>query len=177
MSAVARTKQAVGNVAVQQSQYLTFVLGGETFAIAVVGIKEIVPYINLTAVPMMPNFIRGVINLRGSVVPVVDLAARFGQGTSTMTKRTCIVIIEVGINDEKQDIGMMVDAVSAVLDVASDQIEPAPAFGARIRTDFISGMAKVGGKFVIILNIDYVLSVEEMTLVAGVRRESVSGVS
>ncbi len=169
MGALVQAKQtAPDGAAGGQNQYLTFVLGGETFAIGISGVKEIIEYGSLTTVPMMPDFIRGVINLRGGVVPVVDLSARFGKKASTVTKRTCIVIIEVGSAGEKQDIGMMVDAVSAVLDIPDSEIEPAPAFGARIRTDFIDGMGKVDGKFVIILSVDHVLSVEEMAMVAGV---------
>ena len=151
---------------VEHSQYLTFLLAGETFAIGINGVKEIIEYGDLTTVPMMPAFIRGVINLRGSVVPVVDLSARFGKTICTVTKRTCIVIIEVQSVDEKHDVGMMVDAVSAVLDIPQSEIEPPPAFGARIRTDFIEGMGKVSGKFVIILNVDHVLSIEEMAEMA-----------
>ncbi|OHC94185.1 MAG: chemotaxis protein CheW [Sphingomonadales bacterium RIFCSPHIGHO2_01_FULL_65_20] len=168
MGALVQKKQTAPSGAVKgQIQYLTFVLGSETFAIGISGVKEIIEYGNLTTVPMMPEFIRGVINLRGSVVPVVDLSVRFGKKVSTVTKRTCNVIIEVGSAGERQDIGMMVDAVSAVLDIPESEIEPAPAFGAHIRTDFIGGMGKVDGKFVIILDVDHVLSVEEMAAVAG----------
>lgn len=177
MGALAQAKQTAPDSAGGQNQYLTFVLGGETFAIGISGVKEIIEYGSLTTVPMMPDFIRGVINLRGGVVPVVDLSARFGKKASTVTKRTCIVIIEVGSAGEKQDIGMMVDAVSAVLDIPDSEIEPAPAFGARIRTDFIDGMGKVDGKFVIILSVDHVLSVEEMAVVAGMDQGGTGGVA
>jgi purine-binding chemotaxis protein CheW len=146
----------------EEAQYLTFMLGGEMFAIAILGIKEILEYSNLTGVPMMPAFVRGVINLRGAVVPVVDLSARFGRQTCEVTRRSCIVIIEADSEAGTQDVGLMVDAVSAVLEIPAGEIEPAPSFGARIRSDFISGMAKVAGKFVIVLNADRVLSVDEM---------------
>ena len=151
-----------------ESQYLTFTLRGEMFAIGILNIKEILEYGQLTGVPMMPEFIRGVINLRGSVVPVVDLAARFGGKRSEITKRSCIVIIEVNGEDGRQDIGVVVDAVSEVLEIPATEIEPPPAFGAKIRADFIQGMGKVDGKFVIILNVDRVLSVEELALVGQV---------
>lgn len=178
MSALVQAgQQTRSGAAGGQNQYLTFVLGGETFAIAITGVKEIIEYGDVTVVPMVPAFIRGVINLRGAVVPVVDLAARFGKRVSSVTKRTCIVIIEVGAAGEKQDVGMMVDAVSAVLDIASDAIEPAPAFGANIRTDFIGGMGKVDGKFVIILDVDHVLSVEEMAMVASTGHEPMDAAS
>jgi len=148
----------------EDAQYLTFLLGGETFAIGILGIKEIIEYGSLTAVPMMPKFIRGVINLRGAVVPVVDLSARFSHKSSEITRRSCIVILEVESVGEKQDVGVVVDSVSAVLAIAASEIEPPPSFGTKIRADFISGMGKVGGKFVIILNADRVLSVDEMAM-------------
>ena len=149
-------------------QYLTFALSGEMYAVGILNVKEIIEYGNLTEIPMMPAFIRGVINLRGSVVPVVDLAARFGGGQSEIGKRTCIVIVEMSQDDTKQDLGIMVDAVSEVLEIPGTEIEPPPAFGARIRADFIAGMGKVAGKFVIILDIQQVLSVEEMASLADV---------
>ena len=152
----------------ERGQYLTFLIGGEMFAISILGIKEIIEYGNLTTVPMMPDFIRGVINLRGAVVPVVDMSARFGRSASEVTRRSCIVIIEVEGDEEKQDVGVVVDSVSEVLEIPASEIEPAPSFGARIRADFINGMGKVDGKFVIILNADRVLSVDEMAKLSGV---------
>ena len=152
----------VGNEA--PSQYLTFSLGDEMFAVGILNVKEIIEYGHLTEIPMMPAFIRGVINLRGSVVPVIDLAARFGSRTTAVSRRTCIVIVEVSEGDQLHDIGILVDAVSEVLDIPAGEIEPPPSFGAKIRADFIFGMGKVGGKLVIILNIDKVLSVEEIAI-------------
>jgi purine-binding chemotaxis protein CheW len=151
----------------EEGQYLTFLIGGEMFAISILSIKEIIEYGSLTVVPMMPDFIRGVINLRGAVVPVVDLSARFGRTASEVTRRSCIVIIEVEADEEKQDVGVVVDSVSEVLEIPAAEIEPAPSFGARIRADFISGMGKVDGKFVIILNAERVLSVDEMAMLSG----------
>lgn len=148
----------------EQGQYLTFVLGREMFAIGILKVREILEYNQLTTVPMMPAFIRGVINLRGAVVPVVDLAVRFGGKLSAITKRTCVVIAEVASEEGRQEIGVVVDSVSEVLEIPEAEIEPAPAFGAKIRTDFIQGMGKVDGKFIIILDMDKVLSVEEMAL-------------
>lgn len=145
-------------VASEPTQYLTFMLAGETFAIGILAIKEIIEYHGLTTVPMMPDCVRGVINLRGAVVPVVDLLSRFGRQSSQVTKRTCIVIVEVRGEDESQVIGVMVDAVNEVLEIEDSEIEPAPAFGARMRSDFIRGMGKVRGKFVILLDVDHVLS-------------------
>ena len=149
-------------------QYLTFTLGGEMFAVGILNVKEIIEYGNLTEIPMMPAFIRGVINLRGAVVPVVDLAARFGGKISEVQRRTCIVIVEITQGDTRHDIGIMVDAVSEVLEIGAKDIEPPPSFGAKIRADFIAGMGKVAGKFVIILEIQKVLSVDEMAVLANV---------
>ncbi len=140
------------------TQYLTFTLGGEMFAIGILGVKEIIEYTSLTDVPMMSDCIRGVINLRGSVVTVMDLAVRFGRTPAPVTKRTCIIIVEVEEEGERQVIGVVVDAVNAVLEIADDDIEPAPAFGAHIRNDFIAGMGKINSKFVILLAIDHVFS-------------------
>jgi len=150
----------------EQQQYLTFMLGGETFAIGILAIKEIIEFDKLTTVPMMPRFVRGVINLRGAVVPVIDLSARFGRAATTAGKRTCIVIVEVQSGEGSQDVGVLVDAVNEVLEIPAGEIEPAPAFGARVRSEFIAGMGKVGGKFVIILNVAHVLSAEEMGALA-----------
>lgn len=151
----------------QTQQYLTFVLAGEIFAMGILAIKEIIEYAALTEVPMMPQYVRGVINLRGSVVPVIDLSARFGKPSSPVTKRTCIVIIEVVSSGARHVLGVVVDAVNAVLDIPAAEIEPPPAFGASIRTDFIQGMGKVNGpgwasKFVILLDVDHVLAADEM---------------
>lgn len=151
-----------------KTQYLTFMLGGEVFAIGILGIKEIIEYAGLTEVPMMPSCIRGVINLRGAVVPVIDLARRFGQPSNPVTKRTCVVIIEVATEGKQQDIGVMVDSVSEVLEIPDSEIEPAPTFGARIRTDFIHGMGKVKGVFVVILEVNKVLSLDELAQIGQV---------
>jgi purine-binding chemotaxis protein CheW len=152
-------------VAEPPQQYLTFLLGGEMFALAILNVKEIIEYGNLTEIPMMPAFIRGVINLRGAVVPLIDLTARFGGRQTAISRRTCSIIVEMrtGENeDERLDIGIIVDAVSEVLEIPRSEIEAPPSFGAKIRVDFIQGMGKVNGKFVIILDINRVLSVDEL---------------
>ena len=169
--AVTASKRAALPAATEttSSQYLTFSLGKEMFAVEILNVKEIIEYGNLTEIPMMPTFIRGVINLRGSVVPVIDLSARFGGKASIIGKRTCIVILEVSDQDSSShDVGIVVDAVSEVLDIPANEIEPAPSFGAKIRADFILGMGKVMGKFVILLNIDKILSAEEIAMLGGV---------
>jgi len=154
-------------------QYLTFMLHGETYAIGILAIKEIIEYGQLTNVPMMPGFIRGVINLRGAVVPVVDLQARFGRPAAGVSRRTCIVIIEIEAEGEAQDVGIMVDAVNEVLEIPDSEVEDAPSFGTRIRTDFIRGMGKVNGKFVIILELARVLALEELAAVAAAAEQPV----
>lgn len=147
----------------EAQQYLVFSLCGETFAIGIRSIKEIIEYGHLTEVPMMPELVRGVINLRGAVVPVVDLAVRFGRAPTAIARRTCVVILETEAQPgQPQVIGVIVDAVNEVLDIPARDIEPPPSFGARIRSDFIEGMGKVAGKFVILLNLKHVLSVDEL---------------
>jgi len=154
-------------------QYLTFMLNGETFAIGILAIKEIIEYGHLTKVPMMPGFVRGVINLRGAVVPVVDLQARFGSSPAGVSRRTCIVIIEIEADGEAQDVGIMVDAVNEVLEIPDGEVEEAPSFGTRIRTDFIRGMGKVDGRFVIILELSRVLALEDLAAVTAAAKQTV----
>jgi len=155
-----------------QNQYLTFQIGREMFAVGILHIREIIEYGSLTTVPMMPEFVRGVINLRGSVVPVIDLSARFGRGESNINRRSCVVILEVdgmaGDDESLQEIGVIVDSVSEVLEIPPSEIEPAPSFGARIRPDFIAGMGKVKGQFVILLNVQQALNTREMAELAAI---------
>jgi len=145
----------------ETAQYLTFMLGGEAFAIGILSIKEIIEYQGLTVVPMMPPAVRGVINLRGAVVPVMDLQVRFGRPSAPVTKRTCIVIVETSDSESgRQVLGVIVDAVNEVLDIDSADIEPPPSFGTGVRPDFISGVGKVRGKFVIMLAVDRALALD-----------------
>lgn len=150
----------------ENHQYLTFSLSGEMFAVGILNVKEIIEYGTLTEIPMMPPFIRGVINLRGRVVPVIDLSARFGNQQSQIGKRSCIVIVEMVAGDDVRELGIIVDAVSEVLEIPQNEIEPPPSFGAKIRADFIAGMGKVNGKFVIILRIDRALSSDDLATLA-----------
>src|SRR5262252_9516125 len=140
-SAVLRQQQAAVAAA---RQYLTFAVGAEAFAIEISTIKEIIEYRQPTEVPMMPQFMRGVINLRGRVVPVIDLSVRFGRASTAVARRTCIVIVELARENERHDLGVLVDAVSAVVEIADGHIEPAPSFGAKLRSDFITGMGRIG---------------------------------
>jgi purine-binding chemotaxis protein CheW len=150
----------------EPTQFLTFMLAGEVYAIGILAIKEIIEYKSVTEVPMMPASVRGVINLRGAVVPVVDLLARFGRQPGAITKRSCIVIVEVQSGDDQQTIGVVVDAVNEVLDIAPEDIEPAPTFGTRVRSDFVRGIGKVREKFVILLDVDHVLAIDELSALA-----------
>lgn len=168
MARALEQKDAFEDTAGEEQQYLTFVLAEEIYALPILRIREIIEYGQLTRVPMVPDFIRGVINLRGSVVPVIDLARRFGKTASPTTRRSCIVVIEIEDAEQTQEVGVLVDAVNEVIEIPIGQVEPTPSFGTRIRTDFISGMGKVNGDFVIILQTDNVLSMEEMAVLADV---------
>jgi purine-binding chemotaxis protein CheW len=147
----------------EQAQYLTFTVGKELFGLGILSVKEIIEYQSLTTVPMMPAAIRGVINLRGAVVPVMDLSVRLGKAPAEVTKRTCIVIIELELEleSEPQTIGALVDAVNQVLEIPASEIEPAPSFGTKIRRDFMRGIGKVDNKFVVLLDAGQVLTLEE----------------
>ncbi|CAK0774691.1 purine-binding chemotaxis protein CheW [Gammaproteobacteria bacterium] len=160
------TTQAVAAAAVtEMQQYLSFVVGSETYALGILDVKEIIEYASVTRVPMMPMTIRGIINLRGKVVPVIDLGVRFSSIPTTPSRRTCIVIVEVETGDVRHDMGVMVDAVNEVLDISPENVEPPPAFGASVRADFIHGMGRVDNRFVILLDVKKVLSVEELAQV------------
>lgn len=169
MSQVAK-RQSIADES--QQQFLTFLLSGEPFAISILVIKEIIEYGNLTTVPLMPDFIRGVLNLRGQVLPVIDLAARFGRAPAEVARRTCIVIVEMDNDGETQDVGVVVDSVSEVMDISASAIQPPPAFGAKIRADFIEGMVELDGRFIIILDVDRVLSIDEMALLASIEENA-----
>jgi purine-binding chemotaxis protein CheW len=149
-----------------QAQYLGFTIADEEYAIGILRVKEILEYDTITKVPGTPPSIRGVINLRGSVVPVVDLALKFGVPQSPITKRTCIVVVEVDLDGERTVMGVMADAVSQVMDLGAADIEPPPAFGTRVHMDHLLGMGKAGKKFILLLDIDRILSVNELTEVA-----------
>jgi purine-binding chemotaxis protein CheW len=146
-------------------QYLLFTLNGETFAIDILCIREIIDYAQPTEVPLMPPSVRGVINLRGAVVPVIDLSARFGRRPARVGRRTCTVILELAGDGEEtgpQTVGVVVDGVNEVLDIPAADIEPAPSFGVHLRTDFIAGMGRVNGRFIVILNLPRVLALDEL---------------
>jgi purine-binding chemotaxis protein CheW len=152
--------------ALVQQQYLTFFLADEEFAVNIQRVKEIIEYTTITKVPKVPQWVRGVINLRGSVVPVVDLALRFGLSERGVTKTTCIVILEVEHGSERMVMGVLADAVNQVIELAPKDIEEPPAFGAGVRLDYLLGMGKLATKFALILNIDKVLSPAELLAVS-----------
>jgi purine-binding chemotaxis protein CheW len=145
----------------EQRQYLTFLLADEEYAISILRVKEIIGYDTVTSVPKTPKWICGVINLRGNVVPVVDLAVKFGLGGRPVTKTTCIIIVEWRTQTQNTMMGVMADAVSQVMDIATGEIQAAPSFGTRVKVDYLQGMAQMGKKFALLLDIDKVLSGED----------------
>ena len=149
-------------------QYLTLFLGEEEYAIGILKVKEILEYETLTRVPGAPPTVRGVINLRGAVVPVIDLAVKFGLSENPVTNRTCMVIVEVENGGDKTVMGIIADVISQVVDLPAHAIEPPPDFGTKVRLDYLLGMGKNDDKFLLILNIDKVLSPAELSTVAGV---------
>jgi purine-binding chemotaxis protein CheW len=159
----------------ESARYLTFSLHGEAYALDIFHVTEIIEHRGLTVVPMTPDFIRGVINLRGRAVPVIDLALRFGKAATEIGRRTSVIIVRIadaaaaeasGEHADGQHVGILVDAVNKVVTFTPDDIEPPPSFGAGIRADFISGMAKRENDFIIVLAVDCVLSVRDMAELA-----------
>ena len=153
-------------------QFLTFFVADEEYAVSVLKVTEIIECGALTRVPGAPSWIRGVINLRGSVVPVVDLAIKFGLPETQITPRTCVVVVEIGTADERLVLGVMADAVHQVFDIAPGDIQPSPAFGLKVRVDCILGMGSVNGKFVVILDIDHILSSNELLAASTMNEDS-----
>ncbi|MFZ5993579.1 MAG: chemotaxis protein CheW [Thermodesulfobacteriota bacterium] len=148
-------------------QYLTFVLGGENFALETSRVKEVLEYTTITRIPRMPEFLCGVINLRGNVVPVMDMRLKLGMPSAERTVDTCIVIVEVNFDDESATIGCLVDSVKEVLEIEANEIEPPPKMGMRLGTDFIQGMARQGESFIIILDINRIIAAEDIMLLQG----------
>lgn len=146
-------------------QYLTFKLGAETFAIEVAKVREVLDLTTITAIPKTPEFMAGVINLRGNVVTVVDLRLCFGMPKTENTRNTCIVVVEVRLDNESIVIGALADSVEEVINLEPEQIQPAPRMGTQLRTDFIQGMGKRDTQFIMILDIDRVFSAEEIAVV------------
>lgn len=159
-----KMNQAVKAVGDKEGKYLTFTLADEEYGIGILKIKEIIGMMPFTSVPQTPDFVKGVINLRGKVIPVIDLRLRFGMESIDYTDRTCIIVVEVDGEEREIMIGIVVDTVSEVLNIKSEDIEETPAFGTKLNTDYIMGMAKIGGGVKILLDIDKVLKSEEIKL-------------
>ena len=154
--------QVVQRIADREGKYLTFSLDQEEYGIGILKVKEIIGMMRVTPVPQTPEFVKGVINLRGRVIPVIDLRLRFGMSKIDYTERTCIVVVEIDSENGKLHIGVVVDSVSEVLNIKGSDIEDTPAFGTELNTDYILGMAKAGASVKILLAIDRVLSADEM---------------
>jgi purine-binding chemotaxis protein CheW len=156
--------QAVHNMSDREGKYLTFSLANEEYGIGILKIKEIIGMMPITIVPQTPEFVKGVINLRGKVIPVLDLRRRFGMEPMVYTERTCIIVVEFAGTAGNVMIGVVVDSVSEVLSIKGDVIEETPTFGTKLNTDYILGMAKIGKGVKILLDIDRVLGAEEISL-------------
>ncbi|WP_435549303.1 chemotaxis protein CheW [Desulfobacterium sp. N47] len=157
--------QAINAMADREGKYLTFALANEEYGISILKIKEIIGMMPITPVPQTPEFVKGVINLRGKVIPVIDLRLRFGMSKIDYTERTCIVVVEISGESETVMIGIVVDSVSEVLNIKADDIEETPTFGTKLKTDYILGMAKFEGGIKILLDIDKVLSRDEVAMI------------
>jgi purine-binding chemotaxis protein CheW len=159
----------------QAPQYLSFTIAGTDYGLPILTVKEILQHEEPTRVPGAPPSIRGVVNVRGSVVPVLDLAVKFGKGEIVATKRTCILVVETKLGGEQLTLGILADAVSEVLDLPPQAIEPPPAFGTGVRLDYLTGMGKVGKSFVLLLDVDRVVSASEAELAAQAAAAIASG--
>jgi purine-binding chemotaxis protein CheW len=153
-------------IADREGKYLTFTLAGEDYGISILKIKEIIGMMAITSVPQTPRFVKGVINLRGKVIPVVDLRLRFAMESIAYSLRTCIIVVEIGGRGTDIVIGIVVDSVSEVLNIKGDDIEDTPTFGTALNTDYILGMAKIEGKVKILLDIDEVLGADDLEALA-----------
>ncbi len=163
------TQIAEVNKAVQdrEGKYLTFALGPEEYGLEILKVREIMGYMEITAVPQTPEHVRGVINLRGKVIPVIDLRTKFGMETTETTDQTCIIVVEITQQDQSFNTGIVVDRVQEVLDIAGENIEDTPQFGSNVETDFILGMGKIGDSVKILLDIDKVLVADDLSSLGG----------
>ncbi len=157
------------NKAVQdrEGKYLTFALGAEEYGLEILKVREIMGIMEITAVPQTPEYVKGVINLRGKVIPVIDLRAKFGMETVETTEQTCIIVVEITQKGQGFNTGIVVDRVQEVLDIAGDNIEDTPQFGSNVATDFILGMGKIGDSVKILLDIDKVLVADDLSSLGG----------
>ncbi len=164
MTEVETMSQAINTITDKEGKYLTFALAEEEYGIGILKIKEIIGMMSITTVPQTPEFVKGVINLRGKVIPVIDLRLRFGMESIDYNERTCIIVVEIDGQSGSVQIGIVVDTVSEVLNVLGKDVEETPTFGAKLNTEYILGMAKMEGGVKILLDIDKVLSADEITL-------------
>jgi purine-binding chemotaxis protein CheW len=164
MTELETMNQSVKAMTEREGKYLTFTLAGEEYGIGILKIKEIIGMMPITSVPQTPEFVKGVINLRGKVIPVVDLRLRFGMEAIDYTERTCIIVVEISGKGDTVLIGIVVDSVSEVLNIKGEDVEDTPTFGAKLDTDYILGMAKMEGGVKILLDIDRVLTAEEIAV-------------
>ncbi len=159
----ARTEQLNTAIKEKEGKYLTFALEPEEYGLEILKVREIICYMEITAVPQTPHYVKGVVNLRGQVIPVVDLRAKFGMETTDITEETCIIVVEIGRDGRNFSTGIVVDHVQEVLDIAGEDIEDAPQFGSAVNTDFILGMGKIGESVKILLDIDKVLAGDDFS--------------
>ena len=162
MDEIKTMDQAMKAMVNREGKYLTFTLAEEEYGIGILKVKEIIGIMGITTVPQTPDYVKGVINLRGKVIPVVDLRLKFGMEAMEYTERTCIIVVEIEEDKRKIQMGIVVDAVSEVMNIKAGDIEDTPNFGSRLNTEYILGMAKIGGKVKILLDIGQVLSDSEL---------------
>ena len=153
----ATVQETLTKTAAQEGKYLTFTLGQEEYGIEILKVREIIGYMEITSVPRTPEYVQGVINLRGQVIPVLDLRTRFEMPTAEVTEQTCIIVAEISLQNRRFSAGLVVDQVQEVLDIDAENIEDSPQFGASVQTDYILGIGKVGNAIKILLDIDKVL--------------------
>lgn len=167
----AQSEQVNKEISKKGGKYLTFGLANAEYGLEILKVRQIIGYMEITTVPQTPEYVKGVINLRGQIIPVIDLRVRFGMETIDVTEETCIIVVEAAHNDRKFEAGIMVDRVQEVLDIAGENIEPTPEFGSDVNTDFILGIGKIGDSVKILLDIDKVLSSDALTGFADVGNE------
>jgi len=166
MAEVIDVERTAGAARAQPGKYLTFALGPEEYGLEIMKVKEIIGYMNITSVPQTPDYVEGVINLRGRVIPVVNLRTKFNMDKAERTEQTCIIVMEINADNNSINTGIVVDSVSEVLDITAESIEPSPDFGVSVNTDYIFGMGKIGESVKILLDIDKVLGSNEMAQLA-----------
>jgi len=155
--------QTIKTITMKTGKYLTFSLDNEEYGVGILKVKEIIGMMTITSVPRTPEFVKGVINLRGKVIPIIDLRLKFNMPAIQYSERTCIIVVEIESDARTISIGIVVDSVSEVLNIKKEEIEAAPAFGTRLETSYILGMAKTEGRVKILLDIDHVLSTGEIS--------------